>query len=349
MNEPIEKMALDKHHLIQSVSDAQLLLRYAIKKGIDIEHDTIQTIIEAHQLIEVDKWQLEFEVKFWEAFKILAQKTAPVSVASLKATKGDYIPETNPLFRFFRQYKDPIAIGMVKLYGRMTIIFMLFMLSIQIYAVIGSSLITDIENSDKQMIELMRKSDQEVSTKSKNQNTANSFDSFNLNMLITSKDTGLRLLEKWEFISSFDEKHSHDLRKCIGDYAIDCINKATQHYVKSSKFILTTLYSYILPLLYGLLGSLAYILRTLAAEIKNLTYTSESNIHYFLRLHLGTLAGLAIGWFFYGNAPTAGLSTTTLSPLALSFLAGYSVEILFSSMDKIVSAFSDRGSSKTSA
>ena len=49
------------------------------------------------------------------------------------------------------------------------------------------------------------------------------------------------------------------------------------------------------------------------------------------------LAGLCIGWFFKpGQAsPVIG----NLTPFALAFVAGYSVDVLFSAMDKIVDAF----------
>jgi hypothetical protein len=106
--------------------------------------------------------------------------------------------------------------------------------------------------------------------------------------------------------------------------------------IKSAKFALDAFAKYLLPLLYGLLGAFAYVLRTLTVDVKNLTYTPESNIRYGLRLQLGALAGLAIGWFIDPN--TTGLN---LSSWALAFLAGYSVEVLFAAMDKFIAAFSE--------
>jgi len=97
-------------------------------------------------------------------------------------------------------------------------------------------------------------------------------------------------------------------------------------------------------LLYGLLGACTYVLRALLNDIRALTYTHKSFIGYKVRVVLGTLSGLAISWFF---PPSADI-LKTLSPLALAFLAGYSVEILFAAMDKFVSAFSakDQGLGK---
>jgi len=109
--------------------------------------------------------------------------------------------------------------------------------------------------------------------------------------------------------------------------------------LQEAKFILQGIQLYILPLLYGLLGAAAYVLRTLTTEIRNLTYEIESNIRYRLRIQLGAVSGLAIGWFSDAGL-TFSASTLSLSPLALAFLAGYSVEVLFSLMDRMIYTFS---------
>jgi hypothetical protein len=131
--------------------------------------------------------------------------------------------------------------------------------------------------------------------------------------------------------------------------------------LQQKKFILTSLQLFVLPLFYGLLGAFVYVLRTLTVEIKTLTYTKESNISYRLRIQLGALAGLAIGWFTGPNASFSldavssetlstlgGVSAQTLSPMALAFLAGYSVDVLFALMDRIIYAFSTKESTSLS-
>jgi hypothetical protein len=105
----------------------------------------------------------------------------------------------------------------------------------------------------------------------------------------------------------------------------------------SAEFVIRSLQIYALPLLYGLLGSIIYTLRTLASEIKNLTYTKHSETKYKLRITMGLLGGMAIGWFLKpDDLSLAG----SLSPMALAFLVGYNVEILFSVMDKFVNVIS---------
>jgi hypothetical protein len=104
----------------------------------------------------------------------------------------------------------------------------------------------------------------------------------------------------------------------------------------NSKSTLDILSQYVLPLLYGLLGSLAYILRTLSREIHNVTFTRGSEIRYSLRWPLGMLGGVTVGLFF-DTAELTGFAAIT--PLGLAFLAGYGVELLFTGLDRMVSAF----------
>jgi hypothetical protein len=101
-----------------------------------------------------------------------------------------------------------------------------------------------------------------------------------------------------------------------------------------SQFVLEMLQSYILPMLFGLLGAASYVLRTATREIEHVTYTIGSDIRYILRLALGALGGLGIGWFLVPEDFSGFFRV--LSPLALSFAVGYNIEILFSLMDSFI-------------
>lgn len=114
----------------------------------------------------------------------------------------------------------------------------------------------------------------------------------------------------------------------------------------NSKTILAVLSQYLLPLLYGLIGSLAYILRTLSSEIHNVTFTRGSEIRYALRWPLGMLGGVTVGLFF-DPADFSGFAAIT--PLGLAFLAGYGVELLFTGLDRMVSAFTGEGADRPRA
>jgi hypothetical protein len=59
-----------------------------------------------------------------------------------------------------------------------------------------------------------------------------------------------------------------------------------------------------------------------------------------LRVCLGGLAGLAIGWFWTPSSSKLINDATTYStaPFALAFLAGFSIDLLFSILDRILQA-----------
>lgn len=105
--------------------------------------------------------------------------------------------------------------------------------------------------------------------------------------------------------------------------------------IKRLDLMLRFLASYLLPLLYGLLGGCAFVLRKLSDEIEK--YTRETRDRYTLRLMIGSVAGLAVGWFI---RPGSGdVSLLSLPPLALAFLAGYGSDLFFALLDKIVLTF----------
>lgn len=98
----------------------------------------------------------------------------------------------------------------------------------------------------------------------------------------------------------------------------------------------TLLGSAILPLMYGLLGAGVFLLRGyLKDSHPSLGDQWPRGATAFLRLGLGGIAGLAIGWFWI---PKAGENPFQNTPFALAFLAGFSIELLFSLLDRILIA-----------
>lgn len=102
-----------------------------------------------------------------------------------------------------------------------------------------------------------------------------------------------------------------------------------------SKIILSSLSQFIFPLLFGIMGAYLYILRELQRSINMATFLPENQIGFRVRLVLGALAGLAIG-FFLGSGDEGTFSLSNLSPLTVSFLVGYSVDLLFTTMDTMI-------------
>ncbi len=110
--------------------------------------------------------------------------------------------------------------------------------------------------------------------------------------------------------------------------------------------VIDIMQKWLLPLLYGALGALVFVVRTLSNQARDRLFRKEAVVSLNLRVYLGIISGLAIGWF-WGQGPstpgTAGpMSLTTLSPFALAFIAGYGVEIFFALLDKLIAAFTNK-------
>jgi hypothetical protein len=98
--------------------------------------------------------------------------------------------------------------------------------------------------------------------------------------------------------------------------------------------------AYILPVSFGMIGAVAYVIRSISDQIKNSTFATNSPVRHFMRAGLGAMAGLVVGLF-------SDLSSTlSLSPLAVAFLAGYGVEAVFSMFDGIIGRFKTAGGTR---
>ncbi len=320
--------------LPESIEEAQLLLAYAARNGIAIDPATIDTIVavgykrEAGTIAEAD------ESAFWQALEVLAAKVSPVTVLSLQAIMDVRTtqPHSFPA-RLFRSRFSlwSVARRAVFWYTGLAIISLGLLLVAQIYWLFGLSITGDIQEDqvayEKVSIALA---------------TAKPEDQIKLddqrNTLELESRSDYKLLERWSAPWGDDcdpKKGACDcLTSDVGAYKA-CVNISRE---TASKLVLSVLQRYILPLLYGLLGASVYILRMLSSQIRTRTYSEASNIDFRIRLYLGTLGGMVSAWFI--NPEVAGGLVKTLSPFAIAFLAGYSVELLFAVMDKIISAFS---------
>jgi hypothetical protein len=96
--------------------------------------------------------------------------------------------------------------------------------------------------------------------------------------------------------------------------------------------ILYYAYNALVPLLFGAIGACAYVLRLISDQIRETSFSSTSPVRHSVRVLLGMLAGFAVG--LGGVATSAGLTAA-----AVAFVAGYSIEPVFATMDGIAEKF----------
>ena len=102
------------------------------------------------------------------------------------------------------------------------------------------------------------------------------------------------------------------------------------------------LVSWLLPGLYGLLGACVLVMRGLLHVNGQSHFSGDARIvdllSLSLRIALGGLAGIIIGWFWVPTSSTANATAITISsiPFGMAFLAGYKLEKLFALLDGLL-------------
>jgi hypothetical protein len=340
--------------LKRALEEAMMILAHTAERGIAVEPEVAQTLVRAKYLDQEQKWTPDDEAAFWTAYNRISQVIRPVTIDSIRAT-FDVLQEPNWFYRLFRVKTRRVtspAQKAVRRYTWMGLAWVITMLSVQIYSLIGSTLMNNLTATDQKMQGL----EKEIATLNVSGNESVMVQveqkTTELDALSLELQSSAELLAAWQkpvnVLILKDKYYSvEELRRNRGLTENGRINEAQIDEIKRVKQVgqypILIISLYLLPLLYGLLGAYAFVLRTLNDDIKQMLYSSESDIKYVLRIHLGALAGLAVGLFFVPEDTTSAYLPITLSPLALAFLAGYSVEFFFSAADRFISGLTQRG------
>ena len=96
--------------------------------------------------------------------------------------------------------------------------------------------------------------------------------------------------------------------------------------------------AWILPFLYGLLGSCVYVMRRLLSATEK---AFVENVVILLRLALGALAGIVISWFAVpASGQMLGTASASSLPYVIAFLGGFSIDSVFNLLDNVTKTLS---------
>ena len=305
----------------RAVSEAHSLLQCAVAKSFQVPNDVVVAITDAHHSVTDTGGfaDAELETRFWNAYGLLSS-IRPVEVAR-------------------RRYK-------VQFYALLGVL-----LICQLYYLAGSLVSKRLSDVEAEWRNLPVAA--QASGSSQSEEWAN------LRRRATAQANYALAIHLLPFFRPFQENELNFNEVANDDqhHIRPEIQKFTRDYMKLKgelEVVLCSLAGYILPLLYGALGAFAFILRKLSDPVGKLSYAYDTRVSYTLRVHIGALGGLAVGWFINGNSPissfggSAASGLVALSPLALAFAAGYASDLLFAALDKVVAAFSPLPSSQTS-
>jgi cytochrome bd-type quinol oxidase subunit 2 len=100
---------------------------------------------------------------------------------------------------------------------------------------------------------------------------------------------------------------------------------------------------WILPFLYGLLGSMLFVMRA----VGNIRLPAMLAMPILMRIALGGMAGIVVGWFLIGDPGAQSQIAFAIAwPFVLAFIVGYGIEALFSILDRMNSLIADTSYSK---
>ncbi len=85
-----------------------------------------------------------------------------------------------------------------------------------------------------------------------------------------------------------------------------------------------------LPFFFGVLGSIIFVMRNIAS----IRTPTMRLLPMLMRISLGGVAGIVIGWFSTAALPTVESTSALSVPFALAFLSGYAIDALFSVLDR---------------
>jgi hypothetical protein len=315
---------MDDTTLAPACSDAGLLIMHLMRAGVTVTPETLAAIEDA----QAADATADARTKFLMAYGELAKLAAPVTAESLRACSNEC---ATPWKRWPWSTAKPFsqaerAVLRHHTWGSVALIVLLL---VQIYWLIGATLISGIKRQDvhpttQQSANVTQTSATPVEAKT----PADLADEK------AREDTHVWLLSAWSAVWRWiPNLYQH----WFPDQNVS--NDRFWELTIGAKFVLEILQTYLLPLLYGWVGAMAFVLRSLIVTVKNRSFRPELNVEYRLRIYLGLLAGLVIGWFLRPKGDSGQFGVADLTPAAISFVAGYSVEILFSTMDRIVSGF----------
>jgi len=328
--------------LATAIKNAMLLILVASENAIELPQTSIANVIAVKNAHENQTLDIDTEKDFWVAYERIAQSLHPITIDSIKATFGD---------------KRTLARRCAGNYKFLSLLTLFLLISIQIYWYIGSTLTSEINTQTQLIIKLEQKvsmiKEQQKKMEYSNENNMISDLSLKKTQLLQRisehknwKAAAANHLENWNQVwSDMDLLTLQPWQN--PNYKTYSPEVQRRIQFVAAENTLQAISGYILPILYGLIGACFYILRQLPKEIEQLTFSMNSYIQYSLRLAQGPLAGIMVSYFLAPDPESALTLTvpqgqsldpalTTLSPLALAFLAGYSVEFIFRFLDKML-------------
>ena len=353
---------------LAALNESGPLLRFAAERVKDLNPDLPLAIAQARQAAASDQWSPDISQRFWNAFAKLCDLIQPVTMDTLEAAQR--ILPASPLLRPFGAGERSIAERSSGRYLLLLFVLLGLILPIQLYVWTCTNLSKKIDDliagqktqystlaqeynrlnvetrnvpADKWSKEQQERADKVTDGATSLQETTDRINAEADLLKSISTAEGLygatpNSVTPTPIPQAAAPAAAGDSKQWFENFqgATTQMNSTQSRVVgvqEEANLIVGVLGAYILPILFGSIGAVAYIIRTISEQIRASTFSSSSPSRHIMRAALGAMAGLVVGLF-------SDLSTKlSLPPLAVAFLAGYGVEAVFSMFDGFIAKF----------
>jgi hypothetical protein len=341
----------DSAELKKAIEDSQRLLQYASVKGIELPADLLTQIVAAQGLAgkqSDDPSTFGDQEVFWSALSKLSALTKPASTDSVRHAAATMPDMWATLWAKLtgRSAASPVLTSTSVLAVRKARFWALVGLALvavfQAYYEVGQTTVTTYAKASG----VLRVEAERVSVLSRaltgvGQAKASEAEVKRMN----DEMAGARL--KIEEATDETDRRLYWMKKMLFWHEGPALDpndpRAPAMHAQSMLGVLegwlTLLRNFVLPIAWSFLGAALYVSRALAEDIRGMAYAPERAILHRSRYYMGMVAGFVAAKFFPAST---GIDMGEVTPFAVALLVGYSVEVLFALLDKLISAFSTK-------
>ena len=352
----------------RALEEAGLLLRYAAQNAKDLDPDLSLAIAEARNAAQNEAWSPQISQRFWTAFSRLCGLVQSVTVDSLAAAARG--APTSGWLPWRDAETISIAERSSARYLRALLVLLATIVPLQLYVWTSTNLSRKIDDylaaTKSKVVQLTeeynRLKDRPSAAGGRPSTVASGFDDKgeafktlayavhidlerigHLVKVLQVVTLGRRDDGSPDKSSDKSSDKSYEYWQTASAYWGDYFDPAIRRFEwtqednnrmqQRGNLIVGVIGSFVLPVLFGTIGAVAFIIRSTSDQIRDSTFSTSSPIRNVMRVALGALAGVVVGLF-------GDLSTQlSLSPLAIAFLAGYGVEAVFSMFEGLAQKF----------
>jgi hypothetical protein len=320
------------------VADATALLYHAVATGKVVAPEIRDPIIRARPAPTGDQAvSQEEESAFLDAYSHLAHLVAPVTAATLRATSRHQVSRS-PLARLFRLRSGSDAQIVAFRFGFLALCLLLVIGVGEwertfISAIIASQdelmKVREEHRSGRLGLRLLDEQIRALDTDRGRQNTASA--AVRGGLVAQREELDARLARLREQQLGLEERIRQGYATL--NRFVPFVNWAELRNVIVP--IASMIGGFFLPVLYGALGTLAYILRAIYGQMVERSFDPRQTGEFIVRIFLGMLSGITLQWIFVRDG---GPFPGGITPAVLAFIGGYSVELLFTAIDRLLTA-----------